>query len=472
MNRREFLCRMVAGTAAGLLSANLLLAQERAPSRRPNFLIVLTDDQRWDALGVVQDEQGDRARFPWLKTPNLDRLAQSGVRFRNAFSVLSLCSPSRASFLTGQYGDRNGILNNNTEFAASNTTYATLLRDQGYATGYVGKWHMGKQTERPGFDETATYIEQGAYFDCEFLVNGKPEKTTGWVDDMATDYALEYLRRHSNEPFLLMLGFKTSHDDYQPPARHADTYSGETARSVPNLESQAVYQKEAAAKALTSATTQSKQRNRSEEILNYMRCVTAIDENVGRLLDELARLGLEHDTVVVFAGDNGFHLGEHGIYNKRDAYEESMRIPLLVRYSALAKAAPCDEMVLNIDLAPTILDLAGVAVPSAIQGRSWRPLLEGSTSPWRDSFYFHYRKERPKIALPNIHAVRTKDAKLIVYEDRPEWMELYDLAADPYETQNLADVPANQKLKKSLAQTLARLRREATAGAATSAPKE
>ena len=192
-----------------------------------------------------------------------------------------------------------------------------------------------------------------------------------------------------------------------------------------------------------------------------MRCVTALDENVGRLLDELARLGLEKNTVVVFAGDNGFHLGEHGMYNKRDAYEESMRIPLLLRYPPLARATVNDALVLNIDLAPTILEFAGVAIPSSMQGRSWRPLLEGSAAAWRDSFYFEYQKERPKMSLPDIQAVRTSNAKLILYVGRAEWTELYDLVADPYETRNLADDPARLKLKKDLMQTLSKLRREA-----------
>ena len=256
MNRRRFLTQMGVGAAAGLLCPKWAFPQESSPAqRRPNLLIILTDDQRWDSLGIVQAEQGERARFPWLKTPNLDRLAQSGVRFRNAFSVFSLCSPSRASFLTGQYGNHNGVLNNNTEFPAKNATYATLLRDAGYVTGYVGKWHMGKQTERPGFDESATYIEQGDYFDCEFLINGKSEPTQGWVDDVATDHALEYLRKHSHQPFLLTLGYKTSHDEFQPPPRHAKTYSGETAVPAPNLEFQAIYQQDSAATAPATAAT-------------------------------------------------------------------------------------------------------------------------------------------------------------------------------------------------------------------------
>jgi len=459
MNRREFLTGLAAGSAAGLFFPQWVFSQQPSTARtKPDFLIILTDDQRWDALGVVQSEQGERARFPWLRTPNLDQLANSGVRFRNAFSVLSLCSPSRASFLTGQYGGHNGILNNNTEFSASNTTYATLLREAGYATGYVGKWHMGKQTERPGFDETATYVEQGAYFDCEFLVNGKAQPSSGWVDDVATEHALEFLRRHTSGPFLLTLGFKTSHDDYQPPPRHAETYAGESARPVSNLESLAIYQK-ASAKA-ASASSPASQRNRPEEILNYMRCVTAIDENIGRLLSELSQLGLERNTVVVFAGDNGFHLGEHGMFNKRDAYEESMRIPLLLRYPALEGPRVIDELVLNIDLAPTLLEMAGIAVPAAMQGSSWQPLLQGSPESWRDSVYFQYRKERQKIALPNIDAVRTDNAKLIVYEDRPEWTELYDLSADPYEIKNLAGEPEKQELKESLMEALNKLHRE------------
>jgi arylsulfatase A-like enzyme len=195
-----------------LIGLILLALPDRVEAaRRPNIVVMMTDDQRWDALGVVQREQGGRGRFPWLRTatPNLDRIAAEGYRFKNAFVVSSLCSPSRAAFLTGRYNHLNGVANNQTPFPVTNVTYATLLRAAGYRTGYFGKWHMARQRERPGFDEHASYIGQGAYHDATFVVDGVDTPTTGWVDDVSTGYAIEFIRRHAAGPFLLVLGFKS-----------------------------------------------------------------------------------------------------------------------------------------------------------------------------------------------------------------------------------------------------------------------
>src|SRR4051794_36098195 len=194
---------------AGLaLAAPPVVAQD---VKRPNFLFVYTDDQRYDAMGVVQAEQGEKGRFPWFKTPNMDRLARGGVRFRNAFVVNSLCAPSRASFLTGCYGHVNGVVNNHTPFPAENVTFATLLRKAGYATAYVGKWHMdGQRGPRPGFDFSASFVGQGRYVDCPVEVNGQETATRGWVDDVGTDLALRFLREHRGRPFLLVVGFKAA----------------------------------------------------------------------------------------------------------------------------------------------------------------------------------------------------------------------------------------------------------------------
>ncbi len=193
-----------------------IAAADAAP-RRPNFLFIYTDDQRWDALSVVQREQGEKGRFPWLHTPHMDRVAAEGVRFRNAFVVNSLCAPSRASFLTGVYGYRNGIVNNHTPFPVENVTYASLLKQAGYVTGYVGKFHMDNQRgQRPGFDFSASFIGQGRYFDCPIEVNGQETPSKGWVDDVSTDYALSFLRTNREKPFALAVGFKATHGPFAP----------------------------------------------------------------------------------------------------------------------------------------------------------------------------------------------------------------------------------------------------------------
>jgi arylsulfatase A-like enzyme len=385
-----------------------------AEPRRPNFLFIYADDQRWDALGVVQREQGEHARFPWLESPNLDRLAAEGLRFRNAFVVTSLCAPSRAAFLTGRYGHFNGVVNNHTDFPADSVTYASLLRAAGYRTGYIGKWHMGKQSgQRPGFDYSAGFIGQGKYFDCPFEVNGVETPSEGWVDDVSTEYALRFLRENQERPFVLALGYKTCHGPFTPPPRNETTYGNAEARAVPNLATPAIYQD-----------------NRFEKPTG----------------DKLAE-----NTVVVYTSDNGYYLGEHGLGDKRTAYDESLRIPMILRYPKLPMAGKTiDEMVLNIDIAPTFLGLAGVDVPKEMQGRGWGPLFQSQPQQhWRHAFFYEYFREG-RFGAPTVTAVRTDSAKLIEYPGHDEWTEVFDLARDPYETKNLADDPASAELRQTL----------------------
>lgn len=421
-----------------------------AAPRKPNFVFIYTDDQRWDALGVVQREQGEQGRFPWLETPNLDRLAAAGIRFRNAFVVNSLCSPSRATLLTGQYSHANGVVNNQEPHPPGNLSLPALLRPAGYASAYIGKWHHGRESgKRPGFDFSASFVGQGEYFDCPFEVDGVATPTTGFVDDVATDYAARFIRDHRADPFLLILGFKTCHKPFLPPPRRELDYEGERARRTPNLDVRPTY-KAAGSRPVTGPPTSGEAADVPTN-LGMFRGISAIDDNVGRLLDLLDDLGLADDTVVCFSSDNGFYLGEHGLGDKRSAYDEALRVPLLVRYPRLVAAGRTeDRMVLNVDVAPTFLDLAGVPVPAAMHGRSWRPLLAGDrAAPWRESFFYCYFYERG-FATPTTTALRTAAAKLIVYPGHDDWTEVFDLAADPYETRNLAADPAHAGLRKSL----------------------
>jgi arylsulfatase A-like enzyme len=421
-------------------------------------LFVYTDDQRWDAMGVVQREQGDRARFPWLVTPNMDRLAQGGTRFRNAFVTMSLCAPSRAAFLTGRYNHLNGVANNHTPFPADNVTYASLLHAAGYTTGYVGKWHMDKQTERPGFDYSASFVAQGRYFDCPMLVNGHETPSTGWVDDVSTDYALDFLKKNRSRPFALVVGFKSTHGPFDPPERAKERFAGDEARPVPNLDVPAIYQggitlgpKQATRQAAKNSAPTKRGAN-----LGYFRCISAADDNLGRLLDSLDQLDLAKNTVVVFTSDNGYYLGEHRLGDKRTAYDESMRIPMLVRWPGhLPEGQTQDALVLNVDIAPTLLDLAGLSPPPTMQGRSWRPLLAGQSADWRRAFFYEYFREG-RFGAPTVFAVRTQSAKLIKYPGHPEWTEMFDLAADPYETKNLFDDPSAAALRAKLEAEYAR----------------
>jgi len=413
---------------------------------RPNYLFIYTDDQRYDAMGVVQREQGERGRFPWFKTPNMDRLAAEGVRFRNAFATSSLCSPSRAAFLTGRYNHFNGVADNHTPFPTNSVTYATVLRAAGYKTAYIGKWHMGQQHgQRPGFDYSASYIAHGRYGDCPFEIDGISEPTTGWVDDVTTKFAIDFMRTNKVGPFMLVVGFKSPHDPRTPPDRWKNAFANEDLRPAVNKDAHAPYLPNAPSK--STATTESQR--------NYFRCIAAADEDLGKLLDALDELGIATNTMVIYASDNGYYLGDHGLGDKRSAYEESLRIPLLLRYPPLGlKGAVVDRMVLNIDLASTFIDFAGLSAPPAMQGQSWRPLLETVSQElkplaWRSSFFYEYFFEH-NFAVPTMTALRTDSAKLIEYKDHDEWAELFDLAKDPYELKNLMRDPASESLRGQL----------------------
>lgn len=455
-----------------LLTGSIALAQQPKPAAsptaarptaaRPNIILIYTDDQRFDALSVVQQEQGDKARFPWFTTPNLDRLASEGVRFRNAFVINSLCSPSRSTMLNGRYNHLNGIANNHTGLTDTTVTYATELRKAGYRTAFFGKWHMGKETgKRPGFDYSASFVGQGQYFDCPIEINGKPEPSKGWVDDVSTANAIEYIRQHKDETFLVTLAFKSGHGPFQPPVRHKDTFANVklTKPVTENLDSPYKGQIETPRRpngnggqnaAQNANNSASWTENNDQKIRNYFGAIKGVDENVGRVLRTLDSLKLDQNTVVIFSSDNGFFFGEHGLGDKRAAYEESIRIPLLVRYPArFPKGKKIDKIVLNLDNAPTLLDLAGVRAPASFQGKSWVPLIEEKAKDWRTSFLYEYFYETP-YNTPTIKAIRTETGKLIQYPGEEGWSELYDLSKDPNETTNLYQSAGSEKLKKQL----------------------
>jgi arylsulfatase A-like enzyme len=447
---------VVCGLLLGGWLADFALAGVGA-GQRPNLLFVYTDDQRYDAMSVVQREQGDKGRFPWLTTPNMDRLAAEGVRFRNAFVSESLCAPSRAVNLTGLYNHLNGVASNFRPFPTNNVTHATLLRAAGYTTAYIGKWHMGSQRERPGFDHHASFIGHARYWDPDFVVDGADTPTKGWIDDLTTDYALAFLRKQKGavKPWSMVVGFKSPHGPFDPPERAKRRFEGEQARAVPNLATPVPYlggekKRAEAAPDVVRPTN-----------LNYFRCISGADDCLGRLLDALDELGLAGNTVVIYTSDNGFYLGEHGLGDKRSAYDESLRVPFIVRDPTLETAGRgrvVDEMVLNLDLAQSLLDYAGVPAPTAMQGRSWRPLLSGKADGWRRSWFYEYFAERQMNSrVPDITAVRTTDAKLVLYPGHPDWSELFDLQADPYETRNLFGDPAHAALRTRLEAEHARL---------------
>ena len=410
----------------------------------PNIIVIIADDQRWDATAFMQSRMvdiGRIARFPWLAgtTPNLDRLSNEGIHFDNAFTVFSTCSPSRATMLTGVYPHVHGVTDNGTDFPIDSTTYASLLKADGYATAYFGKWHHGRQTERPGFDTVATFYGQGSYFSTNFYDgNNNLIRTTSnseWVDDVSTDYAIDFIEEQYNvqNPFLLVLGFKTPHQPFDPPSRSEGIYDGESAREVPNLNSPPPGQ-----------SIDVNSGNYQSPLRKYMSTIAGIDSCVGSILDKLEELNIEENTAVIYLSDNGYFRGEHKLGDKRAPYEESIRIPLMIRYPQ-EQSSPriVNKIALNLDLAQTILDIAGLNIPQNMQGRSLLPLIKNQDpSDWRKFFFYQYNhdpeyptaKARPYIALRHENGL-----KFVNYEENSSWAEFFDTSPDndPYEINNL-----------------------------------
>jgi arylsulfatase A-like enzyme len=438
---------------------------------RPSIVFLLSDDQSYGTMG----HEGE----PWMRTPGMDRLAAEGARFTRAFVTTSLCSPSRASFLSGRWARSHGVLDNQTGLPPGLPTFASELRAAGYDTAYVGKWHMGWQRERPGFDVSASYVAQGSYQDVVFELNGESVETEGWVDDVATDYALEFLREERDAPFLLFVGFKAPHAPREPAERLLDLYADATLAPPPNVAAIPPYPRfgelnRLAAKGvhrtpygvpedwvgLLGKARKTRRLKQDEDWLNperraYHQLIAGVDENVVRILDLMDELGLTENTIVVYASDNGLCNWAHGTFVKRAAYEESIRVPLLVRYPPLVRPGTLvDRLALNVDLAPTLLELAGVEAPDAMQGRSLVPLLEGREAEWRTLFVYENFYE-PPFETPTLYALRTETWKLVEYPGFPGWTELFQLAEDPHETENLAGSEEHAEILAGLRAELA-----------------
>ena len=539
-------------------------------SANTNIILIVTDDQRWDATGFMQERMpslGRIARFPWMRgsTPNLDRLSEEGIHFDNGYGVYSLCSPARATMLTGQYPHKHGITNNQTDFPSDVETYATLLQDAGYTTGYFGKWHMGTQDERPGFDYVRTFYGQGKYFGTEFHdengnplssnttnsqseqsitinVTGLPSggatqsiyktlreggdyyqnpfatlnygsntfiinavdfdrsaffrfssgeiefdslvyneeqllsnpgvttsiqasglfesrpgnfpyrigvsaggavSTNEWIDDVSTNYAIEFIEDQASagNPFMLFLGFKTPHEGTQngasnwyPPARTDGIFSGQPSASVPNLTVSPPFAPSASGGNSNAVTNQ-----------NYCETIAGIDGCVGNILEAVQAAGIDDRTAIIFISDNGFFRGEHGLSDKRAAYEESIRLPFMIRHPSLQTSSGqiVNEIVSNLDIAPTILDLAGLAVPASMQGASLVPFIRGEViNNWREQLFieYHHDAEFPEANVrPYISLIHENGLKIVRYQENASWNELFDTRAsvDPYEITNI-----------------------------------
>jgi N-acetylglucosamine-6-sulfatase len=455
---------------AGVVPPSARAARDPA---RPNIVFVLIDDLRWDEVD-----------YPFVRVPSIRRLAREGVRFRNAFVTTPLCSPSRASFLTGQYARKHGITDNTDRSARSHelVTFPRLLHDAGYETAFLGKWHMGlDDTARPGFDHWVSVKGQGSYIDPEFNVNGERRVVRGYFTDALNGFAVEFLKRERTKPFLLYLAHKAVHPDvvqyadgsisdpgasrFVPAERHRHLYAGapiphRANHGRPPEGKPALLRRFGDRPPLGPLTGTA-----DETVRDRLRMLAAVDEGLGQILEVLEARDQLKDTLIVFTSDEGYFYGEHGLsVERRLAYEESARIPLVMRWPRLIRGgASIDQIVLNIDLAPTLLEIGGAA-GKGMHGRSLVPLLRGEKGPGRDAFLIEYWSDRvfPWVVQMGYQAVRTERWKYIHYVDLEGMDEVYDLRSDPFELRNLVGEPAGEAALRELRPTLARLIEEAS----------
>jgi arylsulfatase A-like enzyme len=507
--------RLVRVFSCVVLLAAAAPAQRALAGSRPNILFVFSDDHACQAISAYGSTL--------LETPHIDRIAREGALFRRNFCGNALCGPSRATVLTGQHSHTNGFMRNGNVFDPARQTFVRLLRSVGYQTAVVGKWHL--ESEPQGFDYWEVLPGQGQYHNPDFLTEQGRVRHAGHATDVTTGLALEWLeRRDPSRPFVLMCQHKAPHRNWLPaepelglfrnrdlpePATLFDDFAGRAApiraqemtiarhlflhydlmvpptaqeaaslvgedRSWPALrrrmsEAQraawdAAYERED--EAFRREDPQGKERVRwmyQRYVKNYLRCVAGVDRSVGELLAWLdAHPEVKANTLVVYASDQGFYLGEHGFYDKRWMFEESLRMPLTIAWPGwIEPGIEVDELTQNIDFAPTFLELAGVPVPDGVHGRSLVPLLEGRAVPWRDAVYYHYYESHAVHMVPAMYGVRSKRHKLVRYYE-PEWdcVELFDLEADPQELLSVADDPAYAAVRRELEAELARLRAE------------
>ena len=441
------------------------------PAARPNVLFVLCDDIRPDAVGCYGSAH--------VKTPRIDTLAAEGVRFANAFCTTSLCSPSRASILTGLYAHAHGVRDNFTELPPALPHWPARLRQQGYATAYIGKWHMGEDNDdpRPGFDWFVSHKGQGKYFETEWNFDGeRREVVPGYYTTLVTDFSLGWLKKQpAGSPWALCIGHKAPHSFYLPEPRYERVFAD---IRVPypasgfQLDDKPDWIKERLTTwhGIYGPLFEWRKKfpdTRPEGVVDFENMVHAywgtilsVDDSMGRLVDYLRDSGQLANTLIVFMGDNGLLEGEHGMIDKRTMHEPSIRVPLIASGPGLPRGKVVGEQVLVEDIAPSVLDVCGALAIEGIDGRSWR-MLAGSTDPaWRTEWLYEYNYEKQFPYTPNIRGIRTDRWKFVRYphgdgspdRHRPE---MYDLANDPGELVNLAAAPAHAATRADLEQRLA-----------------
>jgi N-acetylglucosamine-6-sulfatase len=429
MTRKQFL-----RTAAGAAAAPALIGQPR----KRNVVFILTDDHRFDMIGALG--------HPWLRTPHLDRVMQRGVLFENAFVTTSLCSPSRASILTGQYVHAHGVTDNVTPLPSGLTTFPQVLQQHGYRTALIGKWHMGGDSDepRPGFDHWVSFRGQGTYRDPDLNVNGIRRKTPGYVTDILTEEARSFIGANATRPFMMYLSHKAVHAEFLPAERHKDWYND---KPIPYPKSMANTDENYRGKpdwvrrqrnswhgvdGMYNGTT-----NFDRFYRDYCRTLAALDDSVGAVVDALEEKKLLNDTLFIYMGDNGFQFGEHGLIDKRTMYESSIRVPMMAHCPDLFDAGRrVSGMALNLDICPTVLSAAGAPVPKTAHGRSLLDLVRGAPD-WRKDFVYEYFWERDYPQTPTVTGLRTDQYSYMHFHGIWDLDELYDIRKDPGQTNNL-----------------------------------
>jgi arylsulfatase A-like enzyme len=487
--------RWILAAALALLAAGPLAAQDR-----PNIVFLLADDHAAHALSAYRAHLSYGARLP--ATPNLDRLAASGMLFTDAFVTNSICGPARAAVLTGQYGHLTGVMTNAEPLHPTHTTFPRLLRRAGYRTALFGKWHLHDPPDPGAYDRYELLVGQGPYYNPTLQSATDTVRHTGYTNDVITGRALAWMEGQDREqPFLLMLHFNAPHRFWDPGPEQLglfrDTLFAEPAtfwdrgegRAFPNRDAEMTveldlfprdlkleapqgltpeqraawdraYEPENAAFRAAGLTGDAATRWKYQRyVQDYMRAVLALDAAVGRVLAALDRSGLAERTVVVYTSDQGFFVGDHGWFDKRWMYEESLRTPLLVRWpGAVAPGSVRGELVMNLDVAPTLLELGGAEVPASMQGRSLVPLLRGGAPEgWRDAVYYQYFAYPDWHMVQRQYGVRTKRFKLIHYYEAGRW-ELFDLARDPDELRSVYGDPQYASVVRDLEAKLRALR--------------
>ena len=449
-----------------LMSAGPLAAEA---GKRPNILYIMADDHAAHAISAYGSVIN--------QTPQLDRLAAQGMRFDRMFAVNSICTPSRATVLTGKYSHINGVPVFN-RFDGSQPTVAKYLQAAGYHTGIIGKWHL--ESDPTGFDKWSILPGQGDYFNPTFLEADGKRVIKGYITDITTDLSIDFLKnRPKDKPFFLMCHHKAPHRNWQPDAKHKVMFAGKVIPEPPTLRDNGVGRSDAIRECKQKVLENLSPNDTKgappaglsdDELLkwkyqrymqDYLACVQSVDDNVGRLLDYLDEAGLAENTLVIYTSDQGFFLGDHGLYDKRFMYEESIRVPFLVRWPEVIKPGEVQSaMGINVDFAPTFMDAAGLPLPADMQGRSLMPLFKGKMpSDWRGSWYYRYYHDPGDHNTRAHYGVRTTTHKLIYFWKKNQW-EMYNLIADPSELHNLYSDPEQAETVVKLKAELYRLKKE------------